>query len=531
MSGSAPHSDAARLTAWLKKQPGWFSCALHLVLEGDWSAEDVDDLAAAACEEAGFALPVGRAGLIASFHEADAASLGMSTRQIVLESVTAAANVNSLIDGATLAFAREGLTVVYGENGAGKSGFSRLIRNTCTSRAGTAPILSNVFEEGGGPRAVYDVRIDGTPASFTWVADADDPPRFPEIMFFDSDCATTELQGRQNEVLYVPPAVSALERLSALIGEVSARLRSYSDQLPAELPDTAVPDFARASYDVAPLLDSDDPAALRASLTAVRLSENDVARMRALPALIEGNPDTEAPKLRARADQLADLRGALAELYRACDAGFAREYAAALENLKLAEEAARAARHALAGTTELDGVGEGAWKALWEAARAYSETAAYPHEHFPFLGTGAACPLCQQPLSKEAEDRLAAFDRFAASAAESALSQRDEAVSALRATFLDAVGKVAGQRASVPIVEDAGTRDLLLNLMDDLAGIADVPSEDERAALLGKTLAAGAAVRSEIDALGTRLASFEAHGLPGAADALQQELRELRARA
>jgi len=41
--------------------------------------------------------------------------------------------VNALPDGSALTFA-PGLTVIYGRNGAGKTGFARVIANACFSR-------------------------------------------------------------------------------------------------------------------------------------------------------------------------------------------------------------------------------------------------------------------------------------------------------------------------------------------------------------------------------------------------------------
>ena len=56
--------------------------------------------------------------------------------------------------------------------------------------------------------------------------------------------------------------------------------------------------------------------------------------------------------------------------------------------------------------------GSEVWKTLWEAARAFSTQEAYPPKPFPHTGEGAACVLCQQPLSEDAATRLVAFEKF-----------------------------------------------------------------------------------------------------------------------
>src|SRR5689334_8485239 len=43
-------------------------------------------------------------------------------------------NVNRLVPAASLPFAPKGLTVIYGRNGSGKSGFVRIFRTACRTR-------------------------------------------------------------------------------------------------------------------------------------------------------------------------------------------------------------------------------------------------------------------------------------------------------------------------------------------------------------------------------------------------------------
>jgi len=61
---------------------------------------------------------------------------------------------------------------------------------------------------------------------------------------------------------------------------------------------------------------------------------------------------------------------------------------------------------------ELPGVGSATWRALWEAARAYSTTDAYHGEQFPVTHDSARCPLCQQELDTDARSRLNRFDQY-----------------------------------------------------------------------------------------------------------------------
>ena len=54
-------------------------------------------------------------------------------------------NINRLAPQQKLTFAPDGLTVVYGDNGAGKSGYGRILRQVCQARGPASELRGNVF--------------------------------------------------------------------------------------------------------------------------------------------------------------------------------------------------------------------------------------------------------------------------------------------------------------------------------------------------------------------------------------------------
>lgn len=79
-------------------------------------------------------------------------------------------------------------------------------------------------------------------------------------------------------------------------------------------------------------------------------------------------------------------------------------HAAAKEKREIATEAAHV------GSAKLNGVGVATWRALWEAARSYSQTT-YPGFAFP-VTDDARCVLCHQELAADAQQRLRDFEAF-----------------------------------------------------------------------------------------------------------------------
>src|SRR3546814_8670514 len=55
-------------------------------------------------------------------------------------------HVDRLAPAQQLKFALDGLTIIFGENGSGKSGYARAARRLCTSRI-ASKLLGNVFAE------------------------------------------------------------------------------------------------------------------------------------------------------------------------------------------------------------------------------------------------------------------------------------------------------------------------------------------------------------------------------------------------
>jgi hypothetical protein len=135
-------------------------------------------------------------------------------------------------------------------------------------------------------------------------------------------------------------------------------------------------------------------------------------RFDTLTADLAGDPARAARQLqtpRIRIDGLISRLVTLKEAVADHQVDVLRASAAAF---KVARDAASAASADLFSGEPLPEIGSETWKALWEAARAYSQTAAYPEQLFPVTDAASRCVLCHQELSAEAADRLKRFEAF-----------------------------------------------------------------------------------------------------------------------
>jgi hypothetical protein len=107
------------------------------------------------------------------------------SKPLSLVRVDGLAGINALPNGSALTFDPK-LTVIYGRNGAGKSGFARLFANACFSRHKPA-IMPNIYADGktADPAAAFHVLLDGAasePLAFSLGLEYADLRR---ISFFD----------------------------------------------------------------------------------------------------------------------------------------------------------------------------------------------------------------------------------------------------------------------------------------------------------------------------------------------------------
>src|SRR5665811_1445553 len=85
-----------------------------------------------------------------------------------LESLHDLENVNALAPAQCLSFEEIGLTVIYGENASGKSGYARVLKRACRAR-GEEPVLTDVTQEASEPpRAIFDIRRGEHERTVTW---------------------------------------------------------------------------------------------------------------------------------------------------------------------------------------------------------------------------------------------------------------------------------------------------------------------------------------------------------------------------
>lgn len=429
--------------------------------------------------------------------------------------------VNSLADHEELDCAPTGLTLIYGDNGSGKSGYARIVKELAGARH-SAEVLPDVFEERPAePAAKLWYSVDGEEheQKFPGASDA----VVKKLSFYDEHCGDVYITTK-SVVTYRPSALALLDGLIDVCDRVRAALSTQLVENQRTQLDLGIPAETTAGAFLAGLTAATSLDAITAATTPDPNATQARADASAAVAHLES---TNAVRERQRIEQLAQAAddvathlAALVSQLSAVTLGTAEEE---LSKATVARQAAETAAQA-DFSQELPGVGGEAWRTLWLAARDYATQVAYPGEAFPATHDGARCVLCQQVLSSDANDRFARFDAHMkdttqrdAAAAEATVARRTTNLQGLNVS----TSKVSGDLALVA-ERRAGLADEVSILLES----AEQTKRDVVAWLAGETpaKATGLKTDSQVEALRTTASSLRAEASGVDVDAFQTAL-------
>jgi len=390
---------------WLLSQQDWLQEAADRLLSSD-KLQNEDIEAVTALLKTADGRKVSKQRAFGSLTQAPAAS-----GELRLMGLSEVQGIENLSPKSSLDFGKGNLVVVYGHNGSGKSGYTRILKRS-SGKPRAAALKANVF---GHPPQVRQCKVDyqqgPAPVSVVWPADSDSVPELRAVDIFDSDEALHYLT-KESTAGYVPPLVSMFEQLAAACDGIKAKLQTQQDKLVSGLP--ALP------QEYAGTGPAEQYTKLRHTMTLAdidQLTSWTDAQATALHDLTErlkvADPAAGAVQRRAKKAQVEQIITALGQ-------GAAAFGAAGIQSIRALQTAAKdkrriAAEAAKVNSTLLDGVGQATWRAMWDAAKEYSNTA-YPQKQFPVTET-ARCLLCHQELQPDAQQRLQDFEAKAAETA------------------------------------------------------------------------------------------------------------------
>jgi len=424
------------LLEWSQDRPTWQRDALRrLVLNGELSDNDIRALTDICKSAHGLAEQQDIAPL-AKEHVTEKAA---GSEPVSLISIFHHRGVNALAEDQTLKFAPN-LTVVYGDNAAGKTGYIRILKSACRAR-GREQILGNVVSGATPLSPVVSIKykVGTEPEPREWAGSGEDE-FISRVSVFDTQCAAVYLT-EKTDVAFRPFGLDLFDKLVKACKAIRAKLESEQRALASNalaVVQAKVPEGTAVAKLLVNISSLTKPESVQ---TLARLSPEEEARLalleKSLLDLQANDPEKLIRQLTLRAGRVQALVRHLKEVEAALSAQtVAAVFDVRSENRRKSEEAKRL-REATFPAGMLAGTGSEPWTALWEAARLFSQEQAYPGQAFPVVENGAYCILCQQDLDHAAGHRLQQFEAFVASTTERELRQVRDTFSRLWKSFTD----------------------------------------------------------------------------------------------
>lgn len=416
-SENLPGNAFEKILEWSEGLPDWQSDALRRILQQhELTEQDISEILDMLKAEHGLIDYEKLTIRPKRLTKKDIPTQFKSEKKVILKAMHDLENVNAIVPKQSLNFSPTGMTIIYGHNASGKSGYARVLKKACRARGQKEPILPNVFSDTlstESARAVIDINEGKNDISIQWKDDEDTPDELASITVFDSKCARVYVD-EANDVAYVPYGLDSFDKLSKLCEKLKNILQNEIEKIVC---DREIFTDLQGNTSVGKLIDrlnSNTPITEVEDLS--NLSEEEKKKLseieKKLTEIKVNEPKRKAESLRIKKRRLDRLLDSIKQLETALSSEAIEKIKKSQTELDVAFEAAQIASRYSFRSEPLPGVISEPWKIMFEAAKQYSEKYAYPGEPFPVTKENARCVLCFQVLSTEAVDRLKRFKEF-----------------------------------------------------------------------------------------------------------------------
>lgn len=340
--------------------------------------------------------------------------------RVKLAAISSVRNANQLAPNQFLPFGLTGLTVIYGDNGSGKTGYARILKQLCRARRERPePLLGKVYKAPSGPAmAKITFFLGEEQRQFDWQDGKPAPPEFSRISVFDATTAPLYAD-RLNEIEFLPWGLDVLPQLGQTCQELAGRLQNELDQLdktisvplPQQVPGSSAANLVQRLQPETP--EPKLPTAEEIQRSAAWSAEDELALNRLEGELLKiSEPAKAAAQCRRLSTSVGVMLRRLQSVERLVGPEAIRAYKEQFSRTLNARQAAAAAAETQFESDPLGKfVGGEPWRTLYRHAEQFN-TSVYPGEESPATGTDRVCLLCQQPFSGSAADRMKRFQTF-----------------------------------------------------------------------------------------------------------------------
>lgn len=317
------------------------------------------------------------------------------------------------------------LTVIYGLNGAGKSGYTRILKKVC-GKPGAVDLVSNVYRpEPNEKGCTFTVKVGEKESEIEWEANSQPVSLLEGVDIFDSKVGEIYLESELG-VSYLPMELFLMESLVKVFGQIKINLENEKVGLKSKLPTRPLNNskYTKGMYEN--LKHNTDITEVERFYS---FTKQDAETLKKLEEKLKSSPEELAKKKRKRKSSIESLLSELSDARKKIDSESSKKIFDSYSNLQEKKKASEEGARAIKDISCLDGVGSETWKAMWTAAKKFSISSPYLDEPFPYIEENSRCVLCQQELKDDTKERLQKFEGFVTGELEQELKNSQKAYS------------------------------------------------------------------------------------------------------
>lgn len=401
------------LIEWANQQQSWVRYLVREVLAaaGPVADEVVDTAFAVFLAEEGLDDDVGATDIPAL---ADDGQFGLGDEPVRLLKLSNVRGVNALAPNQSIEFG-PGLTVLYGQNGVGKTGYARVIKRAAGSRK-HEDILGNIDDAGVrvSPSAEFEIEIGASQHVITWHNEVG-IEHLRRIAVFDSATAAVHVDDDLNYV-FTPAELARFKDVTEAIQEVQERIDERAERHASRTQLSPNP-FTPASAvhrSVENITESTSLDAIRQLAQVAPDVEQTLNLKRAeVAALAEGTESSQARELERQVREVTEA----IDIMTALAAFNVEAYNAAVTSVNQGREAVVLLRSTMSASTPAGLPVDEHWESFVRAGANYASQSGlddYPTED-------SVCLYCGQQLGDDAHRLIVLYGEFLNSAAQQQL--------------------------------------------------------------------------------------------------------------
>ncbi len=321
--------------------------------------------------------------------------------------------VNALHEKQTIPFS-DTLTIIYGSNGSGKSGFCRILKNSFLSKSAENIIqdINNLTPK--SPVAKFTFKNLTSEYSLNYPTDCNHS-EFDCFSFFDSHTAKIHLD-EKNEFSFKPAALNLFSELARAYDKMSSKLHEdLSSRKTKDYSQTFVND-SELKEEIKQISSSTNTADLlrRYSIKEPTDSENLASLQSEKAKLLLMKKETAIAELTSNIATLSEKRAALEEIESLCTDNYSKLIDSMLEDYDAQALLAQSQSIDRFQSKVVRGIGTNDWKSFIEAGHkvAVLQQEGKLDGDVEYPKDSDSCLFCHQPLSAEASALISAYWQY-----------------------------------------------------------------------------------------------------------------------